>query len=220
MSLAFISYAREDREAARRLARDLKSRGINTWMDEDDLLPGQDWKAEISKAVRASDYFILLLSSNSVSKRGYVQRELRQALEVVDEKPFSSIFLIPVRLHDVLPPSGRLQDFHWLDMFPSWERGVERLLQAIKPEVDLPVGDLLANDTRIPGGSLAVSSPELLEVSPPAVLIAWDPEVLDQDEYVELVTALGDLVRAEGGAGIERLNGDALEVVSRAGVFV
>jgi hypothetical protein len=37
------------------------------------------------------------------------------------------------------------------------------------------------------------------------VLIVWDPEAVDKDDYASLITALGDLVRSEGGIGVERI---------------
>lgn len=219
MSLVFISYAREDIDAARRLAGDLKSRGVNTWFDEEQLLPGQRWKDEITKAVRSSDYFILLLSPHSVSKRGYIQHELRQALEIADERP-GSVYVIPVRLQDdAAPPEGRLQELHWLDMFPSWEKGVERLLKAIRPEVTPIQAEASVIAVQSIPGEGKVGFSEVLEIGSPTILIAWDPEVLDEGEYIELATALGDLVRAEGGVGIERLNSEEIEVPSRVGVL-
>jgi carbon storage regulator len=43
------------------------------------------------------------------------------------------------------------------------------------------------------------------DVSPPVLAVAWDPQLLTEDEYAELIGTLGDLVRAHGGAGIRRL---------------
>lgn len=40
----------------------------------------------------------------------------------------------------------------------------------------------------------------------PTIVIAWDPDVLSEAEYAELVLALGDLVRAHGGEGVQRLH--------------
>jgi cell division protein FtsZ len=37
------------------------------------------------------------------------------------------------------------------------------------------------------------------------VIIVWDPDVVEPADYVSLVTALGDLVRIEGGIGVERI---------------
>jgi hypothetical protein len=38
--------------------------------------------------------FLALLSQNSVTKRGYVQKELSEALDILDEFPSSEIFII------------------------------------------------------------------------------------------------------------------------------
>jgi len=73
----FISYAREDSEAAFRLYEDLKRAGLRPWLDKEDLLPGQTWDLEIRRAVKKSKYFIALFSSTSVQKRGYVHKEYR-----------------------------------------------------------------------------------------------------------------------------------------------
>jgi len=36
-------------------------------------------------------------------------------------------------------------------------------------------------------------------------LIVWDPDVVGRHDYAFLITALGDLVRSEGGLGVERI---------------
>jgi hypothetical protein len=57
------------------------------------------------------------------------------------------------------------------------------------------------------------------EVGPPSLIIAWDPEILSEDDYARLVTALGDVVRAEGGTGIKRLQSRGFGVPVDAGVL-
>lgn len=37
------------------------------------------------------------------------------------------------------------------------------------------------------------------------IFVVWNPEVIQRDDYVSLITALGDIVRSEGGIGVERL---------------
>lgn len=39
----------------------------------------------------------------------------------------------------------------------------------------------------------------------PDLLIVWDTSLITPEQYAELVAALGDLVRAEGGLGLERV---------------
>ena len=55
-------------------------------MDEINLVPGQDWAIEIKKAVRRSDFVLVCLSASAVTKNGFVQKEIRFALDVADEK--------------------------------------------------------------------------------------------------------------------------------------
>jgi hypothetical protein len=129
----FICYGREDEEYARTLNQDLKDAGLNTWFDKERLLPGQKWEIEIRKAIKESRFFIALLSSRSVGRRGFVQKELAQALDVLDEFPESAIFLIPARLDDCPLPT-KLRKLHWVDMFPSWSDGLEILKRALNIE--------------------------------------------------------------------------------------
>lgn len=78
----FVSYAREDRETARRLWLDLKAAGFAPWLDSENLLGGQNWKLAITEAIKSSAFFVALISNFSIQKRGYVQKELKQALEI------------------------------------------------------------------------------------------------------------------------------------------
>lgn len=128
----FISYAREDMYAAERFHRELTSAGLNVWFDKSSLLPGQDQKVSIKQAINESRYFLAILSRNSVNKKGFVQKEVAEALEIIKEFPPSEIFIIPVRLDDCEPSHIKLKDFHWADMFPRWEDGFAKVLSAIR----------------------------------------------------------------------------------------
>jgi MoxR-like ATPase len=132
----FINYAREDQDVAARLYDDLRTRGFSPWMDKRNLLPGQNWKLEIERAIRNSAFFIALLSSRSVNKRGYVQAELKAAYATLAEIPAGQIYVIPVRIDEVEVPPGPLVDLHWLDLEP-YQSGLERIvatIEAVPPE--------------------------------------------------------------------------------------
>lgn len=137
MKNVFISYAKEDQIVAKKLYRHLKEAGLEAWLDSEDLIPGQRWKYEIKKAISNCDYFVALLSSNSVNKRGYVQKELKIALDVLDTFPPSDIFLIPVRLDDCQPTDERLSEIHRVDLFP-FLKGFKKLVKIFG--VEMPVG--------------------------------------------------------------------------------
>ena len=106
----------------------LRVHGIDTWLDEINLLPGQDWDLEIRRAVKQSRAVIVFLSETSVSKSGYLQKEIKFVLDVAAEQPEGKIFVIPARLQDCVVPDSfhRLQ---YVDLFkPS---GFEKLLEAL-----------------------------------------------------------------------------------------
>lgn len=92
----FLSYSHVDVEIARTIYERLKVMGYRLWFDKESLIPGQDWELEIRKAIRQSQVFLPLLSSNAMSKRGYFQKELRKSIEVAEEVPEGEIYIIPV----------------------------------------------------------------------------------------------------------------------------
>jgi hypothetical protein len=94
----FLCYAKEDKPRVKELYHQPKAAGYHPWLDEEDLLPGQDWELEVRHAIRGSDFFLACLSEKSVDKRGYVQKELKLGLDELDRMPEGNIYLIPVRL--------------------------------------------------------------------------------------------------------------------------
>lgn len=130
----FISYAHVDKDAevARKLFNELERIGVQPWLDEESLLPGQNWRSAVNEAIEKSDFFIALLSSRSVNHRGFVQKELKQALDLLGEFPEGDIFVIPVRLDDCKPRHKKLGDLYSIEIFSSWEVGFDKIVQALK----------------------------------------------------------------------------------------
>jgi hypothetical protein len=86
----------------------------------------------IERAIRESALFLALLSTRSVSKNGYVQKEMREAIRMLEEMPPDTVYVVPVRLDECHPPHDALHDLHWVDLFPSYDRGFDRILQVIQ----------------------------------------------------------------------------------------
>ena len=80
-SQVFISYARKDIKFARRLAADLEEAGFDVWWDISDLKGGDDWVRFIPAAIQASQYFVVLLSPDSVQSE-WVAKEYSYALRL------------------------------------------------------------------------------------------------------------------------------------------
>jgi formylglycine-generating enzyme required for sulfatase activity len=118
----FLCHSSSDKPSVRQLYQKLSAEGwMDVWLDEEKLLPGQDWDYEIDRALDNSDAVIVTLSTGSVSKEGYVQKELRFALDVALEKPEGTIFILPVRLDDCERPR-RLRSIQGIDYFPPERR--------------------------------------------------------------------------------------------------
>jgi hypothetical protein len=94
MSDIFISYAREDRAAAERVADALKSRGWSVWWDPE-IPPGEVWDARIEREL-ASVPCVLVLWSATSGRKPWVRAEAAEAL--------SRGVLVPVLIEAVDPP--------------------------------------------------------------------------------------------------------------------
>lgn len=125
----FLCHSAQDKDAVRAIYARLRADGLNPWLDEENLVAGQNFDIEIHKAIRHSAAFLVFLSTHAVTKRGYLQKEIRRALAVADEMPEGAIFLIPVRLEECDVPE-RLSHLHWVDLFRP--EGYPRLLRAVR----------------------------------------------------------------------------------------
>lgn len=124
----FLCHSSNDKPKVRELHRRLYKDGFKPWLDEENLLPGQDWQLEIPKAVRRSDVVIVCLSKGSITKSGYIQKEIRQALDVADEKPEGTVFIIPLKLEECDVPE-RLSRWQWVNFFD--DKGYQRLTMSL-----------------------------------------------------------------------------------------
>lgn len=125
----FLCHAKEDKQSVVELYDRLANDGVHPWLDEKDLLPGQDWDLKIRQAIQNSGVVIVCLSKKSTSKRGYVQKEIKVALDTSDHEPEGTIYIIPVRLEECVVPD-RLSGIQWVDLYR--ENGYANLLEALK----------------------------------------------------------------------------------------
>ena len=88
MTHAFISYVRENSEIVDRLASELRSRGIEVWLDRDSIYPGLRWKDAINKAIQEGAFFIACFS-NELNKRqqSYMYGEISLAVDRLRQMP-------------------------------------------------------------------------------------------------------------------------------------
>jgi CheY-like chemotaxis protein len=127
----FLSYSRQNAQPARQLYSTLKTKGVDVWFDRESLIPGREWEPAIKRALLDCDTVLLLLSLQSVDRRGFFQKEMRLALDVMQTVPAGHIYLLPIRLDDCSVPDS-LAAIQYVDLFPNYDDGVHKVLSALE----------------------------------------------------------------------------------------
>ena len=99
----FISYAREDLEAVRRLRQALEQAGLNTWMDERGLVGGEDWNLKLKEMVNRCALFLPVISNHTETRlEGQYREEWNwAALRVPRFKGSGRVFIIPITIDPI-----------------------------------------------------------------------------------------------------------------------
>jgi TolB-like protein/Tfp pilus assembly protein PilF len=136
----FLSYASEDAPAALRLCEDLRSAGIEVWLDQSALRGGDAWDAAIQKQIRECALFVALISASTNARgEGYFRLEWRLAVERSYRVADDQAFLLPVLIDDTPQAMARVPDRfrerQWSQLkggtaSPAFISQVQRLLSA------------------------------------------------------------------------------------------
>lgn len=134
----FLSYASEDRVAARRLRDALTDAGLEVWYDEDELAGGDAWDQKIRRQIRECTYFMPLISAATERRReGYFRREWRLATERTLDMADDLLFLLPIAIDntrdDVARVPDKFREVQWLrcpagEPTPAFDALAQRLL--------------------------------------------------------------------------------------------
>ena len=107
----FLSYASEDRQAARLIGEALPAHGLEVWFDESELGSGDIWDQKIRRQIRECDYFMPLVSAQTEARHeGYFRREWRLAVERTLDMADDHLFLLPVVIDDTIESHARVPE--------------------------------------------------------------------------------------------------------------
>lgn len=143
MAKVFISYSSKDSNAAKNIAEMLREHGIEPWLAEEQVLPGDRIFEKIQKAIKESEYFIVLLSQNSLKSK-WVSMELGAALSRAAEGTGSRI--LPVILDDVQLPAN-IRSILYIDLRQNFKDGIDRIVSAVSQPTPLDAESLSNEDT-------------------------------------------------------------------------
>lgn len=157
MSQIFLSYSRRDRDAARRLVQVIEEDGHQVRRD-DDIKGGQLWRAEIVKAIKTADMFVVVLSSSSIASD-----EVRTELDIAadEKKPIMPVFIEQVAIPDEMRYA--LTGRNWIDAsedVAAGHRAVKEAVRSRPPQARTSERFEIANKTRSQGFSSSRATEE------------------------------------------------------------
>lgn len=129
-----ICYTHEDIGKAKRIYHDLKRYGMDVWIDYENISHQQSWKNAIEEVIKESDHCLVLLSSNTTAKNGYLNNELKFVFELLSQNSKLKVDLLTVRL-DECEPSLANSDINLIDLFPEqkYRTGLKKILYIVNP---------------------------------------------------------------------------------------
>ena len=149
----FISYSHVDKSFARRLHDALQGRGIRCWLDEHQLLPGDQIQRAVDEGVRLWDKVLLCCSEASLQS-WWVDKEIQKALmkeeQLWNERGKETLALIPLNLDGHLFSQKWRERADWKEHhltsrmaadFTGWERDhkkfeaqLDRVIKALRAD--------------------------------------------------------------------------------------
>lgn len=129
----FLSYSRENKDFALKLAKELKAEGFHVWLDTLDIPTGSRWDSEVEKALEECEIFMIIMTPASIASEN-VRDEIGYAIDA--GKRF-----LPVMLEKCVVPL-RLRRFQYVDFTnKSFDDGVESakdLLRNLIAQISIP----------------------------------------------------------------------------------
>ena len=169
----FISYVSENSEVVDQLYQALIARGVKVWFSRTSIEPGTRWKEQIRQGIQDGGFFLACFSAEYLARqRTHMNEELHLAIDELRQRHGAQPWFIPVKLNPCDIPDIRisavetLNDLHYVELYPSLEAGVQRLLSVILPPA---AGE---------------------KVSPEEAVLQRAEALLDAEEYEKAVRAL------------------------------
>ena len=105
----FVSYAREDTDAARRIAEALRSHGVEVWFDQNELRGGDAWDGKIRKQINDCALFLPIVSQRTQERlEGYFRLEWKLAANRSHTMAEEKAFLLPVVIDATRDAEGKV----------------------------------------------------------------------------------------------------------------
>ncbi|MDI1335239.1 MAG: TIR domain-containing protein [Lacunisphaera sp.] len=138
----FLSYAREDAAAAKRIAEALRAFGVEVWFDQSELRGGDSWDQKIRTQIKTCALFMPIVSGRTEERtEGYFRREWKLAVDRTHDMAGGRSFIVPIVIDDTSEATAAVPEefmrFQWTrlpagEATPEFVSQVKRLLEAPK----------------------------------------------------------------------------------------
>jgi formylglycine-generating enzyme required for sulfatase activity len=122
----FITHSSLDYKKARAVVDALEKQGIKCWISERDIGAGDNYGDSIVDAIESALVMVLVFSANANNSE-----EIKKEIALASQR---KITVVPVRLEEVTPSKAfryELITRNWIDLFPHWGQGIQRLVERI-----------------------------------------------------------------------------------------
>jgi hypothetical protein len=153
----FISYSRKDQSIAGELVSGLELCGFDSYLDKEDIAPGEPWEERLGRLIRDADTVVFVLSPNSVASK-HCTWEVDETIKLA--KRIVPVVWRPVPDADV-PAALRRLNYIFFSEGNSFSKSLGDLARALRVDLDwirehTRLGELAANwdERRKPEGLL------------------------------------------------------------------
>ncbi|HEX7632000.1 MAG TPA: TIR domain-containing protein, partial [Lacunisphaera sp.] len=135
----FLSYAREDADAARRIAEALRAFGVEVWFDQSELRGGDAWDQTIRTQIKTCALFMPIVSARTEERtEGYFRREWKLAVDRTHDMVGGRAFIVPIVIDGTAEKDAAVPEefmrYQWTRLWggeatPEFVSQVKRLLE-------------------------------------------------------------------------------------------
>lgn len=208
---AFICHSSADKEMAEHLAKDLMSKGVDTWFDKWEIMPGDSLRRKIEQGISESSHFIVLLTQNSLRSE-WVQTELDAAMVRKIENECKLISILYRIQTEEVPLTLKGSRYIRIDTIDDYEQGLNQLIDACygfsrKPSLGQPLQQAVMNGLYLSTNAQRIA---LLLNERSEFGMIYDP-ILPLDEIIDAVSLEKDLTEE----ALDELKEEGFIVINR-----
>jgi tetratricopeptide (TPR) repeat protein len=129
----FLSHSTKDKEFVKKLASELQKIEIDPWLCEVDVLPGEDFVAEIEKGLKESDLTVLVWSPEA-AKSAWTGEEWRSVLARQVEESRIRLVIVLLRMAEF---PELLRKRHYIDAQTDHEAAIKQTVDLLIRQRDM-----------------------------------------------------------------------------------